>query len=124
MEEKEQKLDAIVSKLAYRKIVYHLLRYPTHKVYGTRLLMQAPLLDKIKDKSMMLTHSSTPLYSTPLSQLHSTSSKVIYLKAKKLWVSMNQPKEAISRWALWLKPTLLSRTQLQSEYDVAYAGLE
>ena len=40
MEEKEEKTDTEIGQLAYKKIVYHLLRYPTHKVYGTAGITQ------------------------------------------------------------------------------------
>jgi hypothetical protein len=40
VEEKEEKIDVEVSPLAYKKIVYHLIRYPTHKVTGTYLPIQ------------------------------------------------------------------------------------
>jgi len=33
-EEKEEKAEVLVSPLAFKKIVYHLLRYPTSKVTG------------------------------------------------------------------------------------------
>jgi hypothetical protein len=41
MEEKEEKLEVKVSPLAYKKIIYHLVRYPTSKVTGTISLTQA-----------------------------------------------------------------------------------
>lgn len=34
VEEKEEKIPVTVSAVAYKKMVYHLLRYPTHKVTG------------------------------------------------------------------------------------------
>lgn len=37
VEEKEEKFEAEVAPLAYKKMVYHLLRYPTHKVTGSRV---------------------------------------------------------------------------------------
>jgi len=34
-EEREEKIEITVEELAYRKIVYHLLRYPASKVTGS-----------------------------------------------------------------------------------------
>lgn len=65
VEEKEEKLDIEVALLAYKKIVYHLIRYPTHKVTGTPLLTQEHSLALNPQKSPTHTPFSTPPSSTP-----------------------------------------------------------
>lgn len=59
VEEKEEKIDVEVSSLAYKKIVYHLIRYPTHKVTGIPIFIKEYLLGHNKQKSRMLFPSFT-----------------------------------------------------------------
>lgn len=61
MEDKEQKIEGKVAPLAFKKIVYHLLRYPDQKVYGKHDSMQAHLL-ATRMKHWMPTLSHIPLY--------------------------------------------------------------
>lgn len=83
MEEKEEKLDAVVSRLAYRKVVYHLLRYPTHKVYGTPVSTQVLSPAATRSTSTTPTRSSIHHSSTPLYQLPSTLSKATSLRVRR-----------------------------------------
>lgn len=41
MEEKEEKIEVKVGPIAYKKIIYHLVRYPTAKVTGIHRSTQA-----------------------------------------------------------------------------------
>ena len=67
MEEKEEKLEVKVGPLAYKKIIYHLVRYPTSKVTGTSTLTQASSPAAAIWRPAMPTPSSTLPSSTPLS---------------------------------------------------------
>lgn len=62
-EEKEEKLDVTLAPLAYKKIVYHLVRYPTSKVTGAPYPTQASSW-AISNPSSTSSPSSIPLSST------------------------------------------------------------
>ena len=59
-EEKEEKMKVEVADLAYKKIVYHLIRYPTSKVTGTCEYIQgcwsARMSKKLKMPFLCFTH--------------------------------------------------------------------
>ena len=59
-EEKEEKAKVEVADLAYKKIVYHLIRYPTSKVTGTCEFIQgcwsARMSKKWKMHTLCFTH--------------------------------------------------------------------
>lgn len=60
-EEKEEKLDVTLTPVAYKKIVYHLVRYPTSKVTGTPLTYAGVL---VGNKQTIF--DAFPLFHTPL----------------------------------------------------------
>lgn len=71
-EQKEEKQLVTVGQLAYCKIVYHLIRYPTAKVTGTTIATQEHSLAPTLAPSPTPTPSSTPPSSTPPSVSLST----------------------------------------------------